>query len=271
MTETSQTPICATLQYLALNDAGAAVYHASQAGGSVAEHDGRYDYREVEIRDGRDQSFDLDKAGFMLLRHASAVTNFHDDAALAAAYDAEAAALIRQVTGASRVEIFDHTRRAASQGLRSAQSMREPSSVIHNDYTPWSAEKRLREILPDEADELVTRRFAIINIWRSIAGRVQTDPLAFCDSSTLAAGDLVEVTRQAKDRVGQIQMARFNPDHEWYYFPGMEEGEVALIKTYDAATDGRTRFTIHTAFSDPTSPPDAPPRQSLETRCLAFF
>ena len=48
-------------------------------------------------------------------------------------------------------------------------------------------------------------------------------------------------------------------------------GEVALIKTYDSATDGRTRFTIHTAFSDPLSPEGAMPRQSIETRCFAFF
>ena len=66
-------------------------------------------------------------------------------------------------------------------------------------------------------------------------------------------------------------MARFNPDHEWFYFPAMEQGEAALIKTYDSAMDGRTRFTIHTAFADPTSPPDAVPRQSIETRCFAFF
>ena len=83
--------------------------------------------------------------------------------------------------------------------------------------------------------------------------------------------DLVEVTRRAQDRVGQIQMARFNPAHEWVYFPDMEMDEAALIKTYDSATDGRNRFTIHTAFTDPTSKPDAAPRQSIETRCFAFF
>ena len=77
---------------------------------------------------------------------------------------------------------------------------------------------------------------------------MESHPLAFCDSTSLADRDLVEVTRQAKDRVGQIQMARFNPAHEWYYFPAMEPGEAALIKTYDSATDGRNRFTIHTAF-----------------------
>jgi len=264
-------PIRATVQYLAIEDGGDAVYHASQAGGDAASHDGQYDMREVLIHNGRGQRFDLDKAGFMLVPHISAMTDFHDDAALAAIYEAEAKQLVAGITGARRVEIFDHTRRAASDAIRRQQVMREPSSVIHNDYTPWSAERRLRDVLPDEAETLLAGRFAIINVWRSIGGRVETSPLAFCDSQTLAAGDLVEVTRQAKDRVGQIQMARFNPAHEWVYFPGMEMDEAVLIKTYDSATDGRNRFTIHTAFTDPAAPPDAAPRQSIETRCFVFF
>lgn len=264
-------PIHATVQYLATDDDGDAVYHASQAGGGAADHDGHYDMREVVIHDGRGRTFDLDGAGFMLVPHTSAMTDFQDDAALAAVYEAEAKSLVETITGARRVEIFDHTRRAASDTLRRRQVMREPSSVIHNDYTPWSAERRLRDILPNEAETLLAGRFAIINIWRSIAGRVKTNPLAFCDSRTLAAGDLVEITREAKDRIGQIQMARYNPAHEWVYFPDMEMDEAALIKTYDSATDGRNRFTIHTAFTDPTSEPDAAPRQSIETRCFAFF
>jgi hypothetical protein len=264
-------PIRAILQYLAADDDGDAVYHASQAGGGAADHDGHYDMREVAIHDGRSRTFDLDAAGFKLMPHVSAMTDFHDDEALASVYDAEAQALVAAVTGARRVVIFDHTRRAASDTLRRQQVMREPSSVIHNDYTPWSAERRLCDILPDEAETLLAGRFAIINIWRSIAGRVETNPLAFCDSRTLAEGDLVEVTRQARDRVGQIQMARFNPAHEWVYFPDMEMDEAVLIKTYDSATDGRNRFTIHTAFTDPTSRPEAAPRQSIETRCFAFF
>ena len=111
--------------------------------------------REVDIRDGRGEAFDLDSAGFMLMDHASSVTDWHDDAMLSQTYEAEAKALVRRITGAGRIEVFDHTRRAASDSLRRNQVMREPSSVIHNDYTPWSAERRLRDILPDEADAAV--------------------------------------------------------------------------------------------------------------------
>lgn len=270
MTDMS-TSIRAKLQYLATRDDGEAVYHASLAGGAAADHDGQYEWHEVEIHNARDLDLSLDRQGFALVHHDSAVTDFEDDTQLAEIYDAEAKDLIMKLTGAYRVEVFDNTRRAASDGIRRSKVMREPSAVIHNDYTQWSAEKRLFELMPDEADALLAGRFAIINIWRSIAGHVETDPLAFCDSETLAPDDLVEVTRQSKDRVGQIQMAHFNPSHQWAYFPRMAMDEVALIKTYDSATDGRTRFTIHTAFTDPTSAADAPPRQSIETRCFVFF
>ena len=225
----------------------------------------------MDIINARSQDLSLDREGFALARHDSAVTDFEDDEQLADIYDAEARALIIELTGARRVEVFDHTRRAASDRLRRSKVMREPSAVIHNDYTQWSAEKRLAELMPEESETLLAGRFAIINIWRSIAGFVETDPLAFCDSGSLAEGDLIEVTRQSNDRVGQIQMAHFNPDHRWAYFPRMAMDEVALIKTYDSMKDGRTRFTIHTAFTDPMSAPDAAPRQSIETRCFVFF
>ena len=35
--------------------------------------------------------------------------------------------------------------------------------------------------------------------------------------------------------------------------------------------DGRARWTAHTAFDDPTTPPNARPRESIEIRTLAFF
>ena len=63
----------------------------------------------------------------------------------------------------------------------------------------------------------------------------------------------------------------YNPDHRWFYFPEMERTEALVFKCYDSVADGRSRFTAHTAFEDPTSPSDAPPRESIETRTLAFF
>jgi hypothetical protein len=44
-----------------------------------------------------------------------------------------------------------------------------------------------------------------------------------------------------------------------------------LLKCFDSAKDGRARFTAHSAFVDPDTPIDAPARESIEVRTLAFF
>lgn len=43
------------------------------------------------------------------------------------------------------------------------------------------------------------------------------------------------------------------------------------IKCFDSAEDGPARFAAHTGFDDPTSPPNAPARQSIELRTLVFY
>ena len=264
-----------SLKYLAHRD-GASVYVASVGGGDATRHEGDYVMRPVAVENGRTRpgGFELDREGFMLVPQKTAVRDFYDDGEIAAVYEAEVKALIKQATGAQRVEIFDHTRRAASLEVQKERMIREPASLVHNDYTARSGPIRLRDHFagaPAEAEALLARRFAIVNVWRSIAGPVETQPLALCDATTVAPDDLVPVERRAKNRIGEIQEAVHSPAHRWFFFPGMTMDEALLIKTYDSATDGRARFTIHTAFDDPMTPPGAPPRESQETPCFAFF
>jgi hypothetical protein len=51
----------------------------------------------------------------------------------------------------------------------------------------------------------------------------------------------------------------------------MRREEALVFKVYDSSKDGRARWSAHTAFDDPTSPPNARPRESIEIRTLAFF
>lgn len=264
-----------SLKYLA-DAENPAVYIASAGGGDATEHKGNYVMQPVTIHNGRTRpgGFGLDREGFMLVTHDSAVTDFYDDDQIAGIYEKEVVALVMEITGGTRVEIFDHTRRAASLGIQKARLIREPASIIHNDYTASSGPKRLRDHFsdrPEEADALLDRRFAIINVWRSIRGTVRNAPLALCDASSVSADDLVSVRRESKLRTGEIQQALPNPAHRWYYFPEMNADEALLIKTYDSAEDGRARFTIHTSFDDPGAAPDSPARESIETRCFVFF
>ena len=131
---------------------------------------------------------------------------------------------------------------------------------------------RVRDLLEaDEAERRSKGRFAQINVWRPIRGPVRRAPLALADAQSIAARDLVPVDLVYTDRVGEIYHGAYNPDHRWYYFPEMAADEAVLIKGYDSEEDGRARFTLHTAFDDPTTTADAEPRESIEVRVLAFF
>jgi pimeloyl-ACP methyl ester carboxylesterase len=251
------------------------VYIASRGGADAALDIGaEFEDREVTIHDARrlQPGASLDRQGFTLMPHTTMVEDFYALESVQAAYEAEITELVLAASGAAEALVFDHTLRSDSRAIRGDRSTREPASVIHNDYTDASAEKRLRDLLPAaEAEERLKGRFAIVNVWRSIAGTVENSPLACCDAATIDAADLVASERRAKDRIGELELVSWNPAHRWYYYPEMSRSEALLIKTFDSARDGRARRSIHTAFSNPLAAPDAPARESIESRVLVFF
>ncbi len=153
----------------------------------------------------------------------------------------------------------------------SSKKIREVVRRVHNDYTEWSGPQRVRDLLPNEAEELLRRRFAIVQVWRPIRHPVETYPLAICDARSISPDDFVVSERRYPNRVGQTYAITYNPKHSWYWFPRMRREEALVFKVYDSAKDGRARWSAHTAFEDPTSPPSARPRESIEIRTLAFF
>ena len=206
------------------------------------------------------------------MRHPTAVEDFYALNAVREPYEREITECVLTASGGAEALVFDHTLRSDSRDIRGARRSREAATVIHNDYTDASALKRLHDLLPPaEAERRRHNRFAIVNVWRSIAGTVLTSPLACCDATTIDPGDLVAAERRAPDRIGELQLVRWNPAHRWYYFPEMQRDEILLIKTFDSAGDGRARRSIHTAFANPLAPPDAPARESMESRLLVFF
>jgi hypothetical protein len=234
---------------------------------------GADDLREMTVRNGRllADRFSLEKQGFVFVRHDTKVIDFFDAAELEKVYYPEVEELIKRESGASRVVIFDHTLRSGDDAEREAKLIREPVLSAHNDYTEWSGPNRLREILPDEADALLAKRFAIIQVWRAINRPIRANPLAVADASSIEANDLMVAERRYPHRVGQTYRLKYNPGQRWFYFPEMRRDEAIVFKVYESEKDGRARFTPHTSFKDPTSPPDASPRQSIEVRAFAFF
>jgi hypothetical protein len=214
------------------------------------------------------ESLSLDVEGFVLQRCATAMKNFYDPEEVRSVYYPEVEELVKQVTGAVRVVAFEHDVRCAPVAKRGASAVREPVRVVHDDYTEKSAPERIRLYLCDEADSLLRGRYAVINVWRPIENPVEEAPLAVCDARSLANEDLVPTEEGVKH---EVYLFNYNSRHCWFYFPNMQNDESLLIKCYDSLNDGRARLTAHSAFDDPTSPPNARPRESIEVRTLVFF
>jgi hypothetical protein len=234
---------------------------------------GTHELKQVTVHNGRlvADRLALDEQGFVFVEHKTKVTDFFDAAQLASVYYPEVERLIKDASGAARVVIFDHTLRSGDEAEREERLIREPVLSAHNDYTEWSGPNRVREILPEEAEALLARRFAIIQVWRPINRPVRSNPLAVADARSIEMDDLIVAERRYPHRVGQTYRLKYNPKHRWFYFPEMRRDEALVFKVYDSEKDGRARFTPHTSFDDPTSPCDALPRQSIEVRALAFF
>jgi hypothetical protein len=229
--------------------------------------------RTMSIHDARPERarLSLDAEGVVLVDAPTAFRDFTDPERVRDAYYPEVEALVRAQTGARRVLAFDHNLRSRELAAARRHDAQLPVVFAHNDYTDRSAPQRVRDLLPDEADRLLERRFAVINVWRATRAPVEESPLTVCDATTMSPDDLVEMDLIYPDRTGEVQSLRFDAGHRWLYFPRMLPSEVMLLKCYDSATDGRARFTAHTAFEDPSAPDDAPSRESIEVRTLAFF
>jgi len=229
---------------------------------------------QVPVFDGRSISdgFSLDREGFALVRHPTAVRDFYNDQEIRKVYYPAAESFIKATLRADRVVIFDHTVRRRVEGAADIRGAgpRQPATRIHVDQTDASGANRVREHLPAEADELLKGRVQVINLWRPIRGPLRDTPLALCDAASVAPDDLVASDLIYPNRQGETYSVKFSPDHRWFYFPDMTADQALLLKCYDSATDGRARFAPHTAFIDPTTPADALPRESIELRTLVF-
>lgn len=279
--------------------------------------------QEVTIHDARQlndsERRTIETHGFELINRplGDPDLDFYEHRQIVSAYYPECEAIIRQETGAQRVFAFDHNVRSASgkeskRQTAGGQPVQNPIHMVHGDYTLTSAPQRLRDLAqpPSANDTLRTvleegetlldparvehaveggGRYAIINLWRSIAPEpVAIHPLALCDGQTVAPDDLVVFEIHYHDRIGENYFAKPAPQHGWWYYPAANRDEAVLIKQWDSAgqlaQSGGARadasvgngsapctFSFHTAFKDPASPPDAPDRQSIEVRCVVLY
>lgn len=235
----------------------------------------------MEIEDVRPvrNGFSLDREGIFLADAPTAVKDFRDREAAAKLYTAELEEAVKAVTGARRVVVSknwvhrhsDRSKRFGEEGTT------YPGRYAHIDYSDESGPMAARQWLGEdpEAETLLKGRFAIFNLWRALSEPPQDCPLCMADATTVEAKDLVishivlGATPEREMRI-QTNMVAYNRSHRWVYFPDMRRDELLIFRGYDS-DPARSRRVPHTAFDDPSAGDDAPPRESIDIRCVAFF
>lgn len=271
--------VTAALAYLAPTTERPYNYMYEPPAGTAREN---CDYRlsPVWIMDARAMASppSIHTEGFELWDAPSIVADFADEDAIRNRYYAEAAELAKYITGADHAYIFDHQirlrevgRPALTFGRHGDGSRPGAAGRIHNDYTETSGQKRLDMLSLEERVRARVQRFAIVNIWRSIGGKVVDTPLAVCDACSISVKDLVVAELYYRDRAGELYLVQKSPRHRWAYFSEMDRNDALVFKQYDSQVNGVARFTPHSAFDLPDIPPDAPLRQSIEVRCLVTY
>ena len=219
----------------------------------------------------------LQREGFMLTPHRSAVADFMKSEDVAAIHPAEIERLLLDLTGADRVVV-----NGGAGVLRFGESSPEagkhnnsyPARFIHIDATDATSKGFAERSRPRDVDRRV-RRYAHYNVWRVITPPPQDIPLSVCDARTLRREDLVEADA-IFDTPGQPEwsfagwLVRHSPRHRWCYFSNMTRDEVLVFKTSDADPSEPPNVP-HSAFDDPTCPAGVAPRASIEMRACAYW
>lgn len=221
---------------------------------------------------GKEDQYKLDSHGFQFCRHESQEKCFIDDERVREIYYKECKNLLKEATGSSRIHIFNHkVRRGPTQwhhlGFNNLAN-RGPVTKTHVDQSYLGAELRLRNEFPKEADELVKKRYQIINIWRPIE-TILKDPIAVADASSVPDADLIGADMTEDGYKGESWVVKYSPQHLWHYKNMMRPEDVLLIKCFDS-DESVARRSLHSAFED-LEHRDKQSRQSIEVRCLVLY
>lgn len=252
-------------------------FHSAAYTGTVPRIFFEIEDRTVKIADVRElpAPAEFDREGFELLNSPTAVEDLNSDEAVTNEYYPEIVAMLKTRFGASRVEIFDATRRSDSgPGADNPDGARGPATRVHVDYTAKSGPQRLKDTVGEaEGERLLASgaRIIQVNVWRPIKGPVQRAPLALADASSISKDDLIATDQVFPDRVGEIYHLVHRDRHRWYFASEMTRDEAFLIKGWDSKDPNGSHFAPHGAFQLPDQDPAAPPRESIEVRTFVII
>ncbi|KAI3320506.1 hypothetical protein HD806DRAFT_235059 [Xylariaceae sp. AK1471] len=264
--------ISTELQYVKLSAAGEAL--GPSTWGKTEFEEDREELVPVLIQDirGKENQYALDTHGFQLVRHQTCLSKdaFADGNNIVDIYYPETAEVVKRVTNAAHVHVIHHVLRHSTTPDADSLGVTRPLYKVHVDSTPTRVESTIRMFERENADALLKKRYALINVWRPLK-RCFKDPLAYCDGSTVPEKDFVArelVMPKGESNKANTAVAK-NSSHKWHYLHGMEADEIVLVKCWDQK-EGVVKRCPHSAVRDPIME-DKEDRESVEVRCLVFW
>jgi hypothetical protein len=217
----------------------------------------------------------LDREGFTLVPHTSAVTDFTDTG--------RRRRLPREIAALARA---GHRRRPCRRPRHRAALLKSdrrdqfvnslPAGFVHVDTSRESFAQFAALQLGDHPDReaLLAGRYVGFNIWRVLTPPPQDLPLAVCAAISVTRGrpgDRRGAGRRRRHRGVPLRLLAVprHPAHRWYYYRDMRPDEALIFKQFDTADPPSS--------ASPTSPSpirarreDAVPRASAEIRAFAY-
>jgi hypothetical protein len=226
--------------------------------------------------------FTLDRNGFEIIEHRSAVTDFTDRDEVDRVYVGEVADFVTSYTGADRVATLGWLlRRSAAPAENASQPH---AALVHNDFSVVGARERAASayasFFPDGPG---FHRALITSLWRVFSPPPQDWPLALCDYTSVGPDEGLNNRMYFVDEIPDdlyLDMPadapgasgfefHHNPNHQWWYFPDMTRDEILFFKLNDSDESLAWRVP-HCAFHDVTAEATQP-RHSIEFRSIAYF
>lgn len=227
----------------------------------------------MPVADARAAKPAIDREGFRLVQHRSAVRDFADREEVARIHMREIEELVQAETGADFVHVGAPGLLRFSERSGRAGSLNNsmPARFAHIDISDGTA----AQFAERGAGGRAYARCAHYNVWRALSPPPQDVPLALCDARSLADADLIAADA-VFDEPGKPEwsfeglVVAHSAAHRWFTFPDLTAGEAILFKTNDSDS-ARAHHVPHVAFDLPDCPADAPPRVSIEMRATAWW
>jgi hypothetical protein len=151
-----------------------------------------------------------------------------------------------------------------------------PIAFAHTDFTPGSTIRKAAKILESLGHRKPIARFAAFNVWWLARAGEQDRPLALCDATSVTAADVQAGGAKVLNAdgspmdFGEVALVRYSPRQRWYWYPRLGPDRLLVFCGFDS-DPSIPGMVMHSAFTNPTCPADAPPRISVECRCFAFW